>query len=113
MVIEHSIYVFPSQHPDWTVEVALEGEFDPTTSDELLETFRRTEVSHAPRLRVDLTHVSFLDSSTIHALAVACWTARTAGNAFSVRCGEGMTRRIFDMLDMNEFLGVEAASVSA
>jgi anti-anti-sigma factor len=113
MAISHSIYVFPSQHPDQTVEVALEGEFDPTTSDELLRAFRRTEVSHAARLRVDLTHVSFLDSSTIHAIAVACWTARTAGHAFSVRCGEGMTRRIFDILEMNEFLGVEAASVSA
>jgi anti-anti-sigma factor len=88
------------------LDLALLGEFDSATALELSANLLSPDVRAAARIQVDLDGVSFLDSSTLHVLVDACEAVRGVGGGFSVSCGEGMTRRILEMLELTEYLEV-------
>ena len=65
--------------------VALRGEIDFTNATPATETIRRAVAERRPaRVRVDLTEVTFLDSSGIGVLVTAMRVAQEAGAAFQV-----------------------------
>lgn len=117
MGIEHEIRVTPidiNEGLDGSVDVLLSGEFDLSTAEELRESFVRSDVCSAPRVRVDLTAVSFLDSTTIGLLVAACKRVRSAGGTFSVNCAEGAALGILEMSGLIDYLEVRgAASLSS
>jgi len=95
---------------DGSMEVTLAGEFDLSTAADLRECLVRPEVIDAERIRVDLTRVSFLDSSIIGLLVAACKRVRNAGGSFSVDCGTGPARRVLEISGLIEYLQVEEAA---
>jgi anti-sigma B factor antagonist len=99
-------------HPgaEGSVTVTLAGEFDLATAADLRACLTRSEVLDAERIHVDLTRVTFLDSSSIGLLVAACKRVRTAGNTFSVGCSTGPARRILEIAGLIEYLQVEDAA---
>jgi anti-sigma B factor antagonist len=93
-----------------SVQVTLTGEFDLSTAADLRACLTRSEVFDAERIHVDLTGVTFLDSSSIGLLVAACKRVRTAGSTFSVGCNAGPARRILEIAGLLEYLQVEDAA---
>ena len=87
-------------------EFYFSGEFDlenvSSVEDQLLG-----ELEGCSRLVVDLSGLTFMDSSAIGALVrtkKACELQRTT---LVLRLGESPVRRVLDLIGMNEFLGVK------
>ena len=89
------------------VVVCLAGQFDLSTAEDLRESLASSQVLDAPRVRVDLGEVTFLDSSGIGLLVGACKRVRSAGGTFSTSCGDGPARRILEVAGLIEYLQVE------
>jgi anti-sigma B factor antagonist len=92
---------------DGLVIVSLAGQFDLSTAEDLRESLVSPEVLGAPRVRVDLSEVTFLDSSGIGLLVSACKRVRSAGGTFSASSGGGPARRILEVAGLIEYLHVE------
>lgn len=92
---------------DGLVVVSLAGQFDLSTAEDLRESLVSSAVLGAPRVRVDLSEVTFLDSSGIGLLVSACKRVRSAGGTFSASCGDGPARRILEVAGLIEYLHVE------
>jgi anti-sigma B factor antagonist len=98
---------------DEGVVVSLAGELDLSTASTLREVFVLPEVLNSPAVQVDLTGLEFLDSCSIGILVAACRNIRNTGGAFSVRCEDGMARRVLQISGLVDFLEVEATSSRA
>jgi anti-sigma B factor antagonist len=95
---------------DGSVIVSLAGEFDLSTAEDLRETLVRSEVLDAPQVRIDLSGLTFLDSTGIGLLVAACKRVRNAGGTFSVNCGLGpVPRQVLEAAGLIEYLDVEDA----
>lgn len=95
---------------DETAFLEFSGELDIATAPELREQLASVEVLDAPRVHVDLKQVTFLDSSTIGLLATTCKRIRAAGGSFSITCGEGHVRRVFEVSGLIDYFEIEDAS---
>jgi anti-sigma B factor antagonist len=100
------------QDEDGSVVVALAGEFDLATAEDLRECLVRSEVVEAPQVLVDLKAVTFLDFSSVGLLVSACRRVRSTGGTFSVSCGEGMAGRILEVSGFVDYLDVESTARS-
>jgi anti-sigma B factor antagonist len=89
------------------VAVSLVGEFDITTADQLRETFLRPEVIAATQVTVDLSQVSFVDSSAIGVLVSACKRARSGEATFKIICGSGPARHTLEIAALLDYFEVE------
>jgi anti-sigma B factor antagonist len=96
-----------SRDGDGSATVKLTGDFDLSTAAELRECFVSPEVLDAERVTVDLTRVTFIDSSSIGLLISACRAVRKTGGAFSLRCVDGIALRVLQISGLVEFLEVE------
>jgi anti-sigma B factor antagonist len=94
------------EREDGTAEVILAGEFDLSTAADLRECLVRTEVLDAKRVRIDLTEVTFLDSSSIGLLIAACKRIRGGGAAFAVTCGSGPALRVLQISGLEDYFEV-------
>lgn len=90
--------------------MSLVGEFDLSTAAELRGSFVRPGVSSASRVQVDLTHVSFIDSTTIGLLVAVCKRVRSTGGTFSVTCGEGPVLRVLGVSGLVDYFEVQGAA---
>ena len=68
------------------------------------------ELLTAPEVRIDLTQVSFIDSTTIGFLVAACKKERSAGGIFSLRCSEGPVFRVLEVSGLIDFFKVEVVA---
>jgi len=91
---------------DGSVVVSLRGEFDLSTAADLRECLVHSEVVKATNVQIDMTGVTFLDSSNIGLLIAACKRTRSSGGAFSVTCGDGVPRRVLEISGLVEYLQV-------
>jgi anti-sigma B factor antagonist len=91
---------------DGTTEVILAGEFDLSTASDLRECLVRPEVLEAKRVQIDLTEVTFLDSSSIGLLIATCKRVRTAGAGFGVTCGSGPALRVLQISGLEDYFEV-------
>jgi anti-sigma B factor antagonist len=90
--------------------VALDGEIDLTTAGALSELLGAVLAQRPVTVAVDLTRVSFLDSTGIKSLAAAAKTASELGCKFVVRHPSSAIERIFricgvDRLLLDDFVG--------
>jgi anti-sigma B factor antagonist len=77
------------------VVLAVSGEVDLLTAPDLSTAIQDAEPCH--ELWVDLTDVSFMDSTGISALVQAQRATRQARHSFAVICPPGPVRRVFEL----------------
>ena len=85
---------------DDTLEVVLEGELDIATVDDAQSRVAAAERRAPSLLVIDLSNLTFVDSSGVRVLLVADDHARTAGRRLAVRLGQGPALRVFTALGL-------------
>lgn len=88
-----------------TTSICLSGELDIARAPELREAFVSDGVFDALSIQVDLTRVTFLDSSCIGVLVSACKATRSRGGSFSLRCNNGV-RRVLEVMGLLDYFEV-------
>jgi anti-sigma B factor antagonist len=89
------------------VVVAASGEVDMLTAGRLREGVAEAgRVAGAGPVIVDLSQVSFLDSSGIQALLDGYHTAMVAGGTLTVRGAHGTVARVLEIVGLDRMLGV-------
>jgi anti-sigma B factor antagonist len=92
-----------------TMRVA--GELDMTTADQLTSEFGKLLQNGCGCLQIDLSEVSFLDSSGIKALLL-CWQESSeVGKEFRVVGARPMARRVMSVSGVGAVLGCEESTV--
>lgn len=90
--------------------VSLAGELDLANAGELRECLVSPEVFDAEQVHIDLTKVTFLDSSSIGLLVAACKRVRNGGGTFSVSCSEGVALRVLQISGLVEYFEMESSA---
>jgi len=93
---------------DGSILVKLSGELDLANAEELRETLVHPDVLSADAVRVDLTRVTFLESTTIGLIVSACKRIRGRAGNFSVICEEGTPRRVLEITGLVQYLQIES-----
>ena len=102
-----------------SAEVTLEGELDISTLDHAQRRVEAAERIEPEVLVIDLTRLTFVDSSGVRLVLLADDRARAAGRRLGVRLGEGPALRVFQALGLLDKITVvpdaheETASGSA
>jgi anti-anti-sigma factor len=89
------------------VLLEVRGEVDLDHAEELREAVLATFSEQPGEVRVDLSGVTFLNSSGIGALLAGTKEAETRGARFSVRNPQPQVRKVIDMVGLTEMLGTE------
>lgn len=84
--------------------VALRGELDIFTLDEATALIEEAEAAAPPVLVIDLSTLSFVDSSGVRVVLLAEQRAQHAGRTLRVRLGHGPALRVFQALGLTEKL---------
>ena len=87
--------------------VTAKGELDAYVADELVDAFERA--AGQPRVLVDFTAVSFLDSTALGTLVRAVRDVGERGGDIRVVLPEGTARRIFELTTLDRVLPVSAS----
>lgn len=90
-------------YPSWVV-VTLTGELDLSTLPQAEREVLAAEATAPDMLRVDLSGLSFMDSSAVRLVLQADARARAAGRRLVVACGQGLPRRMFNLLGLADRL---------
>ena len=97
---------------DGVILVSPKGEMDVSNASELREGLAWPDVLSAPKVRVDLSQVSFLDSTNIGVLVSACKRIRVANGTFSMSCGEGKVRQVLEVAGLIDYFGMKGADIA-
>ena len=89
--------------------VALRGECDLAVSDQLTSALLAA-VRTAPVVVVDLSELTFLDSSGVHGLVTAHHAARDAGGRLYAVAPRGMVATVLEITGVGELLSPPAGS---
>ena len=88
--------------------IRVSGEVDVSNKDELNSAIADAQAQDAQEVEVDLTEVSYIDSSGIGVLVAAAHRAADAGTRFFVSHPQRNVARVLSMLGMGEELGLVA-----
>jgi anti-sigma B factor antagonist len=86
--------------------VALSGEIDLSVVPALQDSLALAVEGAAPRVSIDLSRVTFLDSTGIGQLVDACKRVRDSGRTFTVSCVPGIPRLVLETVGLIDYLGV-------
>ena len=86
------------------VTVSLEGELDLSTVAKVEEELRRVEASDASLVVLDLSGLTFLDSTGLRAVITADERARAQGRRFVIVKGPDAVQRVFAITRLEERL---------
>ena len=93
-----------TQEHDGLVQVSLRGELDLSTADKVEDELRRLE-DHADKLLVlDLSGLTFLDSTGLRLMVTADQRARKAGRRLALVKGPETVHRVFTITKLDERL---------
>jgi anti-anti-sigma factor len=92
--------------PAGTAEVVLRGELDIASLDDARRQVEAVEAGAPPLLVIDLSGLSFVDSSGVRLALPADDRARAAGRLLAVRLGTGHALRVFQALGLVDKLDV-------
>jgi anti-anti-sigma factor len=96
-----------SEHrEDSRVRVSLRGELDLATADEVADHLRRLRERH-DTVVLDLEGLTFIDAADVRVILRAAHHAQNDGWGFTVTPGSGVVRRVFELLDLDQFLPLE------
>lgn len=96
------------------VHVALVGELDLSTVAKVQEEFRRVEAAAPPTVVVDLSKLTFLDSTGLRCIVTADERARDQGRRVVIVRGPDPVQRVFTITRLEERLEMvdDAAAVT-
>ena len=77
--------------------MAVAGEVDLSTAPELKQALLETIEGGARRVLVDLSHATFIDSTTLGVLMGAVKRLRPAGGELAIACNDPNIRKIFEI----------------
>jgi anti-sigma B factor antagonist len=99
---------------DGLVRVALAGELDLSTVAKVQEELRRVEAAAPPTLIVDLSKLTFLDSTGLRCIVTADERARAEGRRIVIVRGPDAVQRVFAITRLEERLEMvdDAGTVS-
>jgi anti-anti-sigma factor len=99
---------------DGLVRLALVGELDLSTVAKVQEELRRIEASSPATVVVDLSKLTFLDSTGLRCIVTADERAREAGRRMVIVRGPDAVQRVFAITRLEERLEMvdDAASIS-
>jgi anti-anti-sigma factor len=97
------------ESPTGTAEVVLTGELDIATLDDAQRQVENAEVTAPARLVIDMSELTFVDSSGVRLVLMADDRARAAGRRIAVRLGTGHALRVFQALGLLDKLDVVPA----
>ena len=89
---------------DGGVEVALRGELDLSTIDKVEQELTRVEADGHELIVLDLSGLTFLDSTGLRTIVTADQRARRAGRRVVVRKGPETVHRVFTITRLDERL---------
>lgn len=89
---------------DGLVHVALVGELDLSTVAKVQEELRRVEQSAPPTVVLDLSRLTFLDSTGLRCIVTADERAREAGRRMVIVRGPDPVQRVFSITRLEERL---------
>jgi anti-anti-sigma factor len=92
-----------------STEVVLAGELDIATLDDAQRRVEEAEAAGPPLLIIDLSGLTFVDSSGVRLALLADDRARAAGRRVAIRLGTGPARRVFQALGLLDKLDVVSA----
>lgn len=101
-----------SAGPSYTL-VRLAGEGDVTVCDQLCGMLAAQVLAGARNLVVDLSGVSFLDSSCLHALLAACRMAEQADGTLKLVSPQPMVARMMALWGADQLITVHASMAEA
>jgi anti-sigma B factor antagonist len=93
-----------SEKRDGLVHVALVGELDLSTVAKVQEELRRVEASSPATLVVDLSKLTFLDSTGLRCIVTADERARAEGRRIVIVRGPDAVQRVFAITRLEERL---------
>ena len=93
-----------SDGADEQVTISLKGELDLSTVGKVEEELRRVEAIEASVVVLDLSGLTFLDSTGLRAVITADERAREKGRRFVVVKGPGAVQRVFSITRLEERL---------
>jgi anti-sigma B factor antagonist len=82
---------------DGVAAVGVSGEVDLYTAPRLKQALVKTIDGGARKVLVDLSHATFIDSTTLGVLMGAVKRLRPAGGELAIACGDPNIRRIFEI----------------
>jgi anti-anti-sigma factor len=99
---------------DGLVHVALSGELDLSTVAKVQEELRKVEAASPPTLVMDLSKLTFLDSTGLRCIITADERAREAGRRVVIVRGPDPVQRVFAITRLEERLEMvdDAGAVS-
>jgi anti-anti-sigma factor len=100
------------EHADGYVVVSVQGDVDLVSSSDLRRVLDEA-VRLSPRVKVDLSGLTFIDSSGLSALVEAHRKARDAGGEMSLRHPTPMLRRLLDITRLDTLLVVDSPEPAA
>jgi anti-sigma B factor antagonist len=89
------------------VRLVVEGELDMDTGPRLREEIDRAHAAAPARLVLDLRGVTFFDSTGLQIVLDAEVRCREAGRDLLVLPGAGEARRVLELADVTDRLGIE------
>lgn len=93
-----------SEERDGLVHVALRGELDLSTVSKVQEELDRVDAAGPPVVVLDLSKLSFLDSTGLRCVITAAERARDAGRRFVVVRGPDPVQRVFSITRLEDRL---------
>lgn len=90
-----------------TSVVTLDGELDIASLDEAAKLIKDAEASSPSVLVIDLSGLTFVDSSGVRLVLLAERRARDGGRSLRVRLGHGSALRVFQALGLVAKLDIE------
>lgn len=92
---------------DGDVVLTLEGELDLSSAPELSRELDALEAAHANRILIDLTDLTFMDSSGLTLVIKANQSAKLKGHRLSFRNASPQVRQLFELTGVLEELTFE------
>jgi anti-sigma B factor antagonist len=96
---------------DGVAEVSVKGEVDLSTAPELKSALAALIDGGANRVLVDLTHATFIDSTTLGVLMGGVKRLRPTGGELAIACHDPNIRRIFEITLLDRVFNIFDTSV--
>ncbi len=88
----------------------LEGELDLAVAEELEQQLLHALRGADERLCIDLSEVTYIDSSSVRALLRAAAIAHDRGKRVQVTSASGISRRVLELAGVEDLLGLDSPS---
>lgn len=89
------------------IAVILDGELDLETASELDRELAQIDETHVSRILIDLSGVTFMDSTGLASIIRALNFAQSNGHSLVLRRGSNQVQRLFTLTGVNERLTFE------